>query len=296
MDPYQPPSKVASVGPPLDQIQLAIDHKLNPWAIASQIYTSRLILLLSVFLVIWLPINLIEAYLEQYVIDPDDFMTSWRVDRQADFWFGIICTGAAVAVTAATYAGKQIGFGEAMIEGLRRWPKLWTASFVYSICVGLGLLVLIVPGIYVAIRGFYTLTIAAAEEVHGPTAIRRSFELTEDRWLETFVRAIIVGGVYVLAMVVLMAAITGLLFCFEFDDWTQIGDDFYLYPAWIWIPEGIVACLILFAQAFSAVYVYCWYRHLDRLQGGLTDALSDRLDTGLIEQMGRQSPQNDVRW
>ena len=63
----------------------------------------------------------------------------------------------------------------------------------------IGVLLLVIPGIYFLVRAIYADSIAVAENAHGPTAIRRSFELTRGRFGESFLIAMIVWSSYVLA-------------------------------------------------------------------------------------------------
>ncbi|QDT11603.1 hypothetical protein [Planctomycetes bacterium K23_9] len=290
MGPFQPPQEISRDELLSSEMIASAKRGASPGTLAKMIFWRRLGLLLAVFFVIWGPINLGVAYLEQNVIDEDDFQTSWRIERQANLWLGIICTGAAVSVVAATYEGRSRSFAGAMADGLRRWPQLWTTYFVYGVAVVLGFVVLIFPGIYIAVRGFYALTIAAAEGVHGPTAINRSFEITRGRFSETLGRALIVLGVYVLASILLGTILLPLLFVLEYDKLQEFNGELYFYPQWMWIVEGLLASILLLAQAFAAVYVYCWYRHADG-----SDIASKEMSSS-APAAGRFVPQTSENW
>lgn len=85
-----------------------------------------------------------------------------------------------------------------------------------GIGIGVGLLALIVPGIYVAVR-WYVAAVAATLEGHGPVAaLRRSAELVADRWWATFGRlllaAIAFGLVALVGQLVAVATGSGALF------------------------------------------------------------------------------------
>lgn len=59
------------------------------------------------------------------------------------------------------------------------WWQLFTTSLLVGLAVGLGLILLIVPGLWLFIRSLFTVTIFVLEGQRGRDAIRRSFALTK---------------------------------------------------------------------------------------------------------------------
>jgi hypothetical protein len=188
------------------------------------------------------------------------------LQQHAALWFGVIATAAAISIIAATYDGRSQGFFRAMGEGIRQWPKLWTTVFLYWIVCAVGLIVLVVPGVIFAVRGLYAVNIAAAEDVYGPTAITRSYALTRGRFWETLRRGLVIVGVYLLVALIYacIAVPIELLAVGAFDSDVYLGLYFNHYPWWYWLASAAVTSILLLANVVAAVYVYCWYRHLDR--------------------------------
>ena len=92
--------------------------------------------------------------------------------------------------------GEAPGVGEALaLAGRRAWPAIG-ASVLYMLCIVVGLVLLIVPGLYLGVRLYFA---AQAAVVDGETpggAITRSAELVKGRWWQTFGRLLLAGIVF----------------------------------------------------------------------------------------------------
>ena len=60
------------------------------------------------------------------------------------------------------------------------------AILLAAVGVALGLLLLVIPGIYLAVRWFFVPQAVVVENARGPAALRRSRELTSGTWWRTF--------------------------------------------------------------------------------------------------------------
>lgn len=60
-------------------------------------------------------------------------------------------SGALVYAIAQRYRGQSVGYTEAIVVGVRRWPYLMPAYFISMVLFGFGLALLIIPGILVLI-------------------------------------------------------------------------------------------------------------------------------------------------
>ena len=67
----------------------------------------------------------------------------------------------------------------ARILGENRWWHLISTGLVFSLGVSLGMLLLILPGLWLWVRGFFTFVIAALEGRRNRDAIKRSMALTK---------------------------------------------------------------------------------------------------------------------
>jgi hypothetical protein len=96
-------------------------------------------------------------------------------------------------LVAAEMGGSPIRTGTAVSVALRRFPTLVLAGILAGILVILGLVALVVPGLWLA--GAFTMTWPAiALEGTGPIeSLRRSFRLVRGRWWPTVGFVLLVG-------------------------------------------------------------------------------------------------------
>ena len=89
--------------------------------------------------------------------------------------------GAVAQLAVAHLAARpEAGARAALVAAFALWPVYLAALLLSAIITGLGFLLLIVPGLYVAARLYLVLPIAVVERL-GPTAIlQRSWALTAD--------------------------------------------------------------------------------------------------------------------
>lgn len=120
----------------------------------------------------------------------------------------------------------------------------------------LGLVCLVLPGLYFAIRSLYAVEVAVRENVHGPTAIRRSFELTKGRLNETAGYLAAIVGVYVLTTVAFVGVTLALFFVSETVPEFEISEEQF------WVFEGLFAMVFAVPVIFSVALAYSGYRRL----------------------------------
>jgi hypothetical protein len=90
----------------------------------------------------------------------------------------------------------------AIVEGFEAFTPIFFAVLLAAAGIALGLLLFIVPGVYVAVRWFFVPQAVVIEGATGPAALARSMEVTQGFWWRTFGIALVAN---------LAAAIPGLL-------------------------------------------------------------------------------------
>ena len=96
-------------------------------------------------------------------------------------------------IVAGEMAGETVGAGEASSLAFRRLPTLVVSGALALLAVLIGLVALIIPGLWL-IGSFTMLTAVIALEDVGPvTALRRSMTLVRGRWWPTVGFVIVVG-------------------------------------------------------------------------------------------------------
>jgi len=71
---------------------------------------------------------------------------------------------------------------EAIQSGLDVFAPLLAAVALYSAAVVAGLLVFVVPGIYIAVKGYFVAQAVVVDGLRGADALRRSWALTDGSW------------------------------------------------------------------------------------------------------------------
>lgn len=121
--------------------------------------------------------------------------------------FTVLAQGALVRATIAASHGERATFGECLSTGLSRLLPLLGLGIVSGLAVGLGMILLIVPGIILAVMWYAATPVVVAERQGVFAALGRSAELTEgERW-NIFVVLLILFAL--LVGVVILSAIIG---------------------------------------------------------------------------------------
>ena len=111
--------------------------------------------------------------------------------------------GTAALITFVAHPHQPISINEAFNRNTRRlWPLIWTTLLV-AVVVILGLIALIIPGIYLAVAFSFVTFSIVLEDKKGLAALRASRALIKDHWWAVFGRFLALGVIIVLAFIVL---------------------------------------------------------------------------------------------
>jgi hypothetical protein len=97
-----------------------------------------------------------------------------------------LVTAVDVLIVQGLARGSVPAVGDALRAGARVFPRVVGAVIVYSAAVLAGLVLLIVPGIWLAIRGYFAAQAAVIDGLAPGAALRRSSELVQGSWWRTF--------------------------------------------------------------------------------------------------------------
>lgn len=209
----------------------------NAW----RLYRKHFGVIAAVVIIVWLPCELLESYLEAFVFDQDNFYRSIRFTQFLDHFFGIIATAGVTYVALLAYAGQSASFGDAMGAGLRSWGRMWWTRLLCGFAFVLGMLCFVIPGVYLLTRLCFAETVAVVEQVSGSRAMGRSFELTKGRFWQTFRLGIVIP-------LVVAVPSWGLVFAMSLIP----GFDYWMIDALVQLVGDVLA-------AFCAVAFYCAY-------------------------------------
>ncbi|MDR3511184.1 MAG: hypothetical protein P4L73_06100 [Caulobacteraceae bacterium] len=106
----------------------------------------------------------------------------------AQFWFsGIVglfgypAFAGACATAVAQLDGQRIAFGQALSTGLRHWLRLVAVGLLIGLGVCLGIVLLVVPGVILAVAWFVAVPASVIERLAPRAALGRSRALTRGR-------------------------------------------------------------------------------------------------------------------
>lgn len=107
--------------------------------------------------------------------------------------FGAVITGALAQAISARYLGREITIGAAYASvGAGTVVSLILASILYGIIVGIGFLILIIPGIYLVVRFLFVPEAIVLERTGIWGAFSRSSQLVKGSWWRVFGIALLV--------------------------------------------------------------------------------------------------------
>lgn len=123
--------------------------------------------------------------------------------------FTVLAQGALVRATIASSHGERATFGECLSTALRRLLPLLGLGIVSGLAVGFAAILLIVPGIILAVMWYVAAPVVVAEREGVFAALGRSADLTNgERW-NVFVVLLILFAVFV--GVVILSAVIGVI-------------------------------------------------------------------------------------
>lgn len=206
-------------------------------------YRQHFWLIASLTLVVWLPCDLIQSYLEYHVFDPEDTRASFKLSQFFSSFFGIIAVAGILQSLDLSAAGIRPTFAMAMGAGFSYWPRMWFANFLFGLAFIIGFLLLIVPAFILLIRCALLEQVVVRETVTGVTAIQRSFALTKGHFWK------VCGWFFVASMIAFSVGFPLLfLTLIPVLDW--------------WLPDGIFTALYGIPSMYIVVFGWVVYNHL----------------------------------
>lgn len=97
-----------------------------------------------------------------------------------------LVTAMHVLVVMGLARGEHPSVAAALRDGIRVLPVVSLAVLLYTLAVFAGFVALFIPGVYVAVRLYFTAQAAVVDDARGSGALGRSWDLVEDAWWRTF--------------------------------------------------------------------------------------------------------------
>ena len=136
---------------------------------------------------------------------------------------GPLITAICIYALRSVAQGGRPGAGESLVSGFEAFTPLFLAVLLAALGIALGLLLLIVPGIYVAVRWFFVPQTVVLDGARGPQALAQSSQTVQGFWWRTFGLVIMVNLAAVVPGIVLAAPFTAIASSTDRAIWSMIG-------------------------------------------------------------------------
>lgn len=160
-----------------------------------------------IHLLFWIPLTLVLSYLDYHVFDLTravDEMKSTHLTNALDATIGMIATGAIYYQFVLAWNGTRGGFWRSMGIGVRRWGWLILTRILVTLLTTVGLLLLIIPGIYLLVRLTFAELCVVAENETASRAMTRSGELVEGQFWRILIYVALVSALVYSPLVVMV--------------------------------------------------------------------------------------------
>jgi hypothetical protein len=155
-----------------------------------------------------------------------------------------LVTAASIYALRDLAVGERARAGRSLTEAMEAFAPIFFAVVLAAAGIALGLLLLLIPGIYVAVRWYFVPQAVVLEGTGGPEALSASGRTVEGSWWRTL-------GVVIVAN--LAAAIPGLLLIGPFTELASSSD------RQVWALVGETAAEIITTPFVALVSTLLWF-------------------------------------
>ncbi len=104
-----------------------------------------------------------------------------------------VLTGAITRNIAAEVAGQDLGLEQSYRFGFARLGPILVVSILVGLATLLGLIMLVIPGIYIGVRLAVSIQALVVEDKRGTEAMRRSWDLVGGHWWHAALTMLVAG-------------------------------------------------------------------------------------------------------
>ena len=192
------------------------------------VYRSHALLFIAVSAAVVVPVGLIVEGIGMEMLtssyDSSPSIAEAAVPAVVEF---LVVTPiiAAICIYAldAMAGGERPRAGQVLVAGFEAFTPLFAAVALAALGIALGLLALIVPGVYLAVRWFFVPQAVVIEGARGPAALSRSGELVQGFWWRTFGLVVLANIAIAIPAVILLAPFTAIAESTDRAAWELVG-------------------------------------------------------------------------
>jgi hypothetical protein len=174
---------------------------------ALQLYRRHWRTLMAIAAVVVVPLTLVQYGIGhwfrtngQQLHDPAEVSTSFWAVASASLLAALVglllyqvLTGAITRTIATEVAGQDLGVEQSYRFGFARLGPILVVSILVGLATLLGLIVFIIPGIYIGVRLAVSTQALVVEDKRGTEAMRRSWELVGGHWWHAAFTLLVAG-------------------------------------------------------------------------------------------------------
>jgi hypothetical protein len=159
------------------------------------IWARNLAPFLLLTLIVMLPGQALHYLVESHRFSFDDEILDAAMPGLVDTVLVTIVSGAICWGAFQELRGKPLSYLDCILVGLRRLPSVLLIGLVEGLIVGIGLQLLIVPGLFLACVLYVVVPVTVIEKAGVSTALTRSAILTRGKRLQLFAIGVVNFGV-----------------------------------------------------------------------------------------------------
>jgi hypothetical protein len=174
---------------------------------AFQLYRRHWRTLMAIAAVVVVPLTLLQYGIGhwfrtngQQLQDPTEASTSFWAVASASLLAALVglllyqvLTGAITRNIAAEVAGQDLGLEQSYRFGFARLGPILVVSILVGLATLLGLIMLVIPGIYIGVRLAVSIQALVVEDKRGTEAMRRSWDLVGGHWWHAALTMLVAG-------------------------------------------------------------------------------------------------------
>ena len=121
-----------------------------------------------------------------------------------------IITAICIYALLSIEAGEQPSAGRTLVSGFEQFTPLFFAVLIAAIGIAAGFVLLVIPGIYLAVKLFFVPQTVVVEGARGTESLRRSSDMVRGFWWRTFGLVVMINLAAALPALVITAPFTGI--------------------------------------------------------------------------------------
>jgi hypothetical protein len=121
-----------------------------------------------------------------------------------------IITAICIYALRSIEAGERPSAGQPLVSGFEQFTPLFFAVLIAAVGIAAGFVLLIIPGVYLAVKLFFVPQTVVIEGARGLDALRKSSDMVRGFWWRTFGLVVMINLAAALPALVITAPFTGI--------------------------------------------------------------------------------------